>query len=271
MKKFNSTMLLLALILFTTEICSQQTASEVLNKSLMAIGGKEKISEINYIEFKGTGFINFPSIATWKDGAQPRQYQDTKEIIDIKNHNLLITNHLKFNFINVEIDSKTIYSNGIPANENKGKLRAGSISQAQTLEFKFYENPLYLLTEAEKNRELRLTNETTIKGVKHFVLGFNKGNTEFRIFINSLTYLPDKIEYTEARTQDIFNAFWGDMTTTVNFDSWIRDSTGIRFPNSWSYESEGFNLGELSVLELKINPQCQLIHFTFRLTLKKNS
>jgi len=255
MKKIKLIFSFIVSLLLVTQAFPQQTAKEILNKTLEAMGGKEKIENLRTIQFSGTEINNLPSIAVWNNGAKSKIFLKLDRFADITGMKLISNEKFSFNDQQHKLEIKFIYDNGVALKEMGNKKRPAILAQASYLKNKFYENPVFNLQRASKSNDLEVWGQEEIHGVMNYVLEFSDNNRKIKLLINSLDYLPSAIEYRFYDEQNVFDSYWGDKLRRVNFSSYILTPGGIKFPTKWITSSNGFQDTELAITKLTINPE----------------
>lgn len=248
-------LLLLAIVfLLVVRVFPQQTPEEILNKTLDAIGGKEKVVSIRSIHLKGMQIDNLYSIAVREKGAIPKMFWKIDRVLDFKNEQLVDKGRLHFNFRQDDVRLGFIYNADAAMQEVGDKKLPASLAQLEYFKERLQVNPVYFLQQGIKTNDLKLLNPEFENEIKNYVLQLPLDGMIIKVLINSLNYLLTEIVFTKYRSQDIYRNFWGDETTKITYSGWILTSSGIKFPTRWIYSSEGFPTNDVAFTELEINP-----------------
>lgn len=252
MKNWKGSILLV--VLFLIPIYSQQTATEILNKTLEAMGGKEKIESINSMHLKGIQVDNLYSVAVEDKGAIPRMFWEIDRVLDLKHEKMVDKGRLHFNFRTDDVKIGFTYNPDAAMQQIGDKKLPASISQLEYFKDRIHINPIYVFQHAINNKSLKLLSLEYKDYVKYFVLEFMVEGKKIKALINSLDYLPAVIEFTKYKSQDIYNNFWGDELTRINYSGWMITASGIKFPTRWIISSEDFPTNDIAFTELEMNP-----------------
>lgn len=230
------------------------TPEEILNKSLAAMGGKDKIENVKSLHLKGMEIDNLYSIAVQDKGAIPKMFWEIDRVLDFKNEKLVNKGRIHFNFRQDDVQFGFIYNPDTAMQEVGDKKLPASLAQLKYFKEELHINPVYIFQQGIKTDKPMLLDSLYKDGVKYFVIEFPVNGIKTKVIINSLNFLPAVIEYTRYKDQDNYNNFWGDETTKITYSGWTLTPSGIKFPTRWIYDSEGFPMNDVSFTEVEMNP-----------------
>ena len=193
-----------------------QTADEVVNKVIAALGGRDALSKLTSRRSVGTVVINTPNgdlPGTAELDSKPPNKSRTHIELDLSAMGMADK---------MVIDQKFDGTNGVATNSMQGDAEI-STNQLQNARNNMFPTPL--LTYKERGIAAELLPKESVNGKSYLVLKLSpKEGSSVKMFIDPDTYLP-------ARTVVTVNApaMGGEIEQTSELSDY-RDSGGIKVP-----------------------------------------
>jgi hypothetical protein len=244
MRLFSTCLLFLVVLINKTEA---QTAAQIIQKTVSAYGGVQKITSVQSIKANYTKHTYLIEQSERPTGPFLVQYETGEDIKKAATHQY----YVKRTRWNIQIDyapnreTEQIFSEGMMVQRAKGRKWIPSGSGAairENLDFSM-ENILLALV-----NPVTLTLEGTekIHEVPQWKINCRSKDISFIAYVNKNTFLLTCIEYAKAykETENFFWSFWGDYATKQYFSSYALIQPGILYPsqidiykNNWPYET----------------------------------
>ncbi len=148
----------------------------------------------------------------------------------------------------------TVLNDDVAASDDAGKFAyaGGYLVQRNEEEYAF--SPERVLQTARAATDLRALPDVTLHGVPHHVLAFSWKGAPCSLYLSAATNLPWMVRWTRAYPFQTFLNPWGDVTTSLTFNSWSLEPYGISYPREWTYERVDVPDEQFSIVQLHINP-----------------
>jgi hypothetical protein len=235
-------------------------AVELVQQSMTALGGEEKLRAIHAIEIKGIGIINELEQSERPEGPWLPNFIQSGEIRDFAQFRMRTTTQTRtLNFSGWDNSAwsnpaTSVTSGGVAARTAQGKFAPNPASFAADDEETLALDPLHIFTIALDASDLHTSPDVQLHGFAQHVIAFTWKGEQVRIFVSSYSHMPTCIEITRARPTDFYQGPWGDVTMRTSFATWSLDPTGVRYPRQWSKEMNGQPFSTYTANEIKFNP-----------------
>ena len=206
---------------------AKQNAEDLLLMAITAMGGEQKLRDLNTMHLKMIGHRNLLEESERPEGPYIVDYQQTDEWRDLEHGNWRQEVHRR----NVlEEDATTIIvADGAAAQKAERDEVPASPEQLQLANDALTKSPERVLLNGLASRDLKRLPDLIMQGVPHHLVQFTHDRTALRIYLNSETHLPTAVEWTVAYPYGLFWSVWGDVTTRVYYSLWwLQD--GIHYP-----------------------------------------
>lgn len=254
---------LLTLVLLANAIATfaqgNSGASDILRRSIDAVGGEETLRSIHTVSFKAIGHRNALEQSIRPEGPWFVDYQQIQETRDFDQNRL-----------RDDIESRGYYgewwrtaewqknsviiSDGVSAQIGPdGKLSPGRSAVVQDAQESLAFGPERLLFNALLSKDLHREPDVTLHGYQHHALSFHLNGTAVRILFSPTNYYPAVIELRRSRPYNTFWSSWGDITTRISWDLWVLEANGVHYPHQWTYESNGLPEKMLFIQDVTFN------------------
>lgn len=227
---------------------TKNQAHVIIETALNALGGREKIVNIQNLQFSGYGYHNALEQSERFEGPYIPSNFAFQNIFDFKDtlaqyasSEQVFTFQSKFKYL-IDKSALALIVQGKPT----------PWPQDQTAQDDLFLNPLALLFRAERAPSLRLLGDSVVQRVPHKRILFSWNDHPVVISINSDTYLPTLVEI-EKTYSDSFLGVWGDLKKVVHYSFWDLLDNGVHYPLQKDIYFMG-KLWESSVItQIKIN------------------
>ena len=81
--------------------------------------------------------------------------------------------------------------------------------------------------------DLRLDRRENVNGFLHQVLAFTWRGAPVKIFVDPVSKTPSAVEIVRCRPYDVYWAPWGDVASRTDWDVWMLEPNGVRYPRLW--------------------------------------
>lgn len=220
---------LLTIIYFTvatTLAFSQQTnncASQLIENTFTALGGRNKIDSVKNIQFTGYGYRNLVEQSERFEGPYIPDNFTFNSILDRENS--LLQFSMKDQLFNT--DFKFLVDKEALAVNSRG--RTGPWPQGQTIQDELELSPFQILKTALATNTVSCLPDTLIHGIANKRIRFKwKGHT-VRVSINSNTNLFTLVEV-QKPYNDYYMNVWGDVKKVVHYSFWDLLDNGLHYP-----------------------------------------
>lgn len=257
------------MILFVGTLYPQQTSKEIIDKSLEAMGGRDKLDNLKSVEIQRVGYRHFIEQSERPEGPWISSYTQTHEIKDLTKNN--IRREIKNRFwINVKwSDTYSVTANDVVMMKRNGKEFPGQPAQLHIDKEYLRSSPERILFTAEKSGNLKYEGEEKFNGIKHYIISFNINDAHYRLYISSYTYLISALEKTSYYPDDFFNSIWGDITELTKYGDYNLEQGGIRYPHKIDKYWNGFLSNEYTIAQVVLNGKVPADSFKISSEVKK--
>jgi hypothetical protein len=249
-------------------------AVSLARKALDAMGGEQKLRNMETIIFKAIGHRNMLEQSERPEGPYVVEYEEISEARDFKTNSLRrsirgkVLTQPKFETVTtVSGEASTISYGGQPGPGTPGEVFEADEELAL--------GPERILLTALSASNLRAEDDTVLQSVPHHVIAFSWRTSPVRVFLNAETGLPTAVEWVSANPYSSFWRTWGDVTTRVYYSFWWLAAEGIHYPLQWDIVKNGMADHTWAIDTIEINASLPadtfLISDTDRIAYKKNS
>ena len=229
--------------------------------SMEAMGGESKLNGIATLEYRAVGTRMMVEQSERPSGPYFIDHFRLHEIRDLKRHRTRIEQSSeayaadKWWLQQTEPQTSTTVLDDDVAARTDGKtfsFGGGYLVQANQEQFAFA--PERVLQTAAAAPDLHALADVTLHGVRHHRLAFTWNGAPCELTIGAATNLPWSIRWTRPYPYQTFLNAWGDVTTTLTFNSWTLEPYGISYPREWTYERVGLPDTQFAIVALTVNP-----------------
>jgi hypothetical protein len=103
--------------------------------------------------------------------------------------------------------------------------------------------------------DLHLEAPAMLNGYTHEVLGFTWSHHPVRVYIDPVSKTPAAVEIVRPRPTSVYWDPWGDIDTRVDWDVWMLEPGGVRYPRLWATTSNGQPEAMFLIDRIDLNPQ----------------
>lgn len=205
-----------------------QRAAELLHNALSAMGGENKIRELDTVHFEASVVRNELEQSERPEGPYILENDQVEEWRDLRNNSWKRVAKLH-GAMQPEFVMTSIVSQGAASLSYNGQQAPASGEQLQDSAEVFALSPERALITGLDSKDLHILPNLTLQGVPHNAVEFTWQNSPVRIYLNADTHLPTAIEWIAAYPYGIFWSIWGDVTTRIYYSFWWLQN-GIHYP-----------------------------------------
>jgi hypothetical protein len=211
-------------------------AHQVVEESLQAMGGAEKLSAVRGLTFTATRTTPVTSVAP-TDDAPPMLIERVTDQMDLERKTLKETSSLNFTGLASDINTVSVYSPQGGFTDSNGDLSALAPAFVYRAEDLFLITPMLALQSAARDSRAVLENTESVSGFPCTWISFSTESMPLRVCVSVTSKLPVALEFTRDYPQDDYAALWGRFVTRYTFTRWTIDSSGRFFPRTWREET----------------------------------
>jgi hypothetical protein len=230
----NSKVTSLVAIAFLTSVAYPSNAADVarsyLASSMAAMGSEEKLAGITAIEYRAVGTRMMVEQSERPTGPYFIDHFQLHEIRDLQRERARIEqSHEAYaadKWWLQQTDpstSTTVLNDDVTANLSEGKYAFGGGFLVQQNQEQFAFAPERVLQTAAAASDLRALPDVVLHGVRDHVLAFTWKGAPCLLNTNAWTNLPWSVTWTRAYPYQTFLNAWGDVTSSVLYNSWTLD------------------------------------------------
>ena len=211
-------------------------AKSLVQASLTAMGGEEKIRALRSVLSEGVGYRNAIEQSERPEGPWIFSSEQMVEYRDLQ-HNRIRRN------LAVQWNGRT---------SNRSFLLSDGIMTSPEVEEWLALAPEKVLLAALDSPDLKMAGETVLQAVPHQKVSFTWKKTLVFIYLNQYTHLPTAVELTRPYTPNFYNV-WGDVTTRTLYSFWTLEPGGIHYPRQWNVEHNGQPAEAMFLTKVELN------------------
>ncbi len=247
---------LIYLVLLVTWVVpiQAQTAQEILQATVKAMGGSEKWDGIDYIRMKHAGHKYWLEQSENPDGPFIASYEVVEETRGVRQYQVhrKETTH--------QFQSKVARDSEVMINGEKGLMTFSGRSLTMPYQFKTgYDEwmryaPEQLIFSGLANQS-KFEGKVTVEGTEHFLVSFIKDELKHTLYINRHNYLLAQAEIESFLPYDVFNYPWGKFITKIKYSlQWLYPED-IRYPSQWDVYKLGKHFRSITIFDIDFRPK----------------
>lgn len=244
--------LFLAMLLLVAAGFSQNDSTDprqLLNASINAMGGMDKLRAIRSIHTRSVGHIYLLEQSERPDGPWYVVYRKTEEWRDVENAGLRRT----YEQTGVDEEAGTdIVARGVSVSDNGNGFapNPGNIPPTDEL---LAMGPERILLNALSAHDLTYGGTKLLQGVPHAIVEFIWKDSPVKIYINRNTNLITMTDVVRARPTEQFWGIWGNFSEQNYYSYWNLQKGEIRYPQQVDSFYNGQPLRTDTILSMEIN------------------
>jgi hypothetical protein len=218
-------------------------ARALINQSLSAMGGADKVRSIRRVEADQVGHSYALEQSERPEGPWLCTYITGESSVDFDASSVKFRGHL----------NGLLYPSGqdISVESKPGKTVASLLFLGTTDRQRLALGPERLLLRALAGKDLRLGKPTRFHDIPHDVIEFRWGPVPVRILLNRYTHLPAAVDIVHQGRG--YWWVWGDVTERVIWGNWDIVSGGLHYPTLWSVERNGYRQEDDTLTKVKVS------------------
>ena len=201
-------------------------ARQLVNQSIAAMGGLDKLKAIKSIHSKSVGHFYLLEQSERPEGPWLVIYQETEEWRDVEHGN--IRRHYKQNGVFTS-DVTEIVADGKSAADNGNGLGPGENKVDQTVEL-LAMAPEKVLINALDAPDLQFAGKKVVQDTLNNVVSFTWKGAPVKLYLNENTDMLTMTDVVKARPNEQFWGIWGDFSEKNYYSFWNLEKGGIRYP-----------------------------------------
>lgn len=223
------------LFAFAVSLLFSQTASayktspdakKLVNDSIAAMGGIEKLKAIRLIHTKSVGHFYLLEQSERPNGPWLVIYQNTEEWRDVEHGNVRRSYSLNGVFTG---NVTEVIADGASAADNGNGLAPGGNNLEQTDEL-LAMAPERILLNALDAPDLQYAGTKVVQDTVNNIVSFTWKGAPVKIYLNQNTGLLTMTDVVKARPNEQFWGIWGDFSVKNYYSFWNQEKGGIRYP-----------------------------------------
>jgi len=251
MYRYLAILLFLVLVQYTPAQNNSTDATQLVNDSVNAMGGADKLNAIRTIHTKSVGHTNLLEQSERPDGPWYVVYQKTEEWRDVEHGNIRRT----YEQTGVQEGNGTdIIANGVSVSLNGTNFVPNPANIQPTKEL-LATAPERVLLNALAASDLKFEGTETIQSVPHAVVSFTWKNSPVKLYLNRNTNLLTMTDVVKARPTELFWSVWGDFSEKNYYSYWNLQKGGLRYPQQVDTFYNGQPLSTNTILNIEFNAE----------------
>jgi hypothetical protein len=231
-----------------------QTANDILNSTVAAMGGLEKWKSIDYIQMKHAGHKHWLEQSENPNGPFITSYEVVDETRSVWKDQLSRKETTN------QFQSSSASQSEIMINGEKGIMKFGDRSFPMPAAYRTNYNqwvryaPERLIFDGQ-NFLLTKEKDEVVEGTKHWVISYVKNELKHTLYINAITHLLYKAEIDTFSPEDVFNYPWGKFKTTIIYSLQWLYAGNMRYPAQWDVFKLGKPYLSITILDIDFKPE----------------
>ncbi|WP_439879612.1 hypothetical protein ACSX1A_10525 [Pontibacter sp. MBLB2868] len=233
-----------------------QSAKALVDKSLAAMGGEERLRQLQTMRLQAIGHTYFLEQSERPEGPWLVNYHQVAQERDYARQRLYLKKESR-NVQQSEWQGNTLLyeDNAVALQVPTGQLVPGRQSQLEEAREVLQFAPEQVLLGAGRAADLHVLRDTVLQGVPHKGIGFTVHDQEVRLFLNVHTYLPTLLQMKRTYPHDLMWAVWGKVRNDMFFSFWSLTAEGILYPLQYNLYRNGQPYQELTIISLELNKE----------------
>lgn len=233
---------------------SKLQPKDVLDKCIATMGGIERLQQVNTLAYQSWSHTFLRSISV--SDALPGMFAyETKEVVLQPQRRLVSeTSHWQWTESETGNVSTLVISPEGGFVERNGQRAPVSADRFYATVDTLAANPIVALLSASASADVKLSQPPGPVDEISFLQTVYGQPVRTTLGIDKHSYALRWLEIRHSYSQDIYNAPWGDLTKRFEFASWFLDASGLSLPTKWTVSTDGLNDGQVSLVNVKINP-----------------
>ncbi len=230
-------LLLFCTSLITAFSASGQDGGTILQKTIQAYGG-DSWNKVNYIQMHHVDHTQWLEQSENPNGPFIVSYLNVEEMRAINGCKL--NQKIETRFFQSKLPSTVTYV----LNDSLGYMAMGERKGGMPYNY-IQENknwvsyaPEQVLREARKSK-VNLDKSVILEGVPHYQLSFKSRGVQYRLLINSHTYLMSEAHVDTYLPYEFFFSLWGKFTTRIQYTLYALYQKNIIYPLQWDIYRAG--------------------------------
>ena len=232
--------------------CQKITARQCLDLALNAMGGRERLQQINNARLQTIGHTLLME-QSYRQEPFITSYETATTILDFANQQLSKEATLTWPESDPnqsELKSTTVVGPEGGITRTKDGDRPCGLVCVDEAEEQLALGPARILLTASKAQDLQFSGPEILRSTPHTVLSFTWNKVPVRVLLNGFNHLPDAVETTQEFHD--FWYFWGDVRQRTYFDNW-QIFQGISYPTNLVQERNGSVWRSTQALKVEFN------------------
>lgn len=232
--------------------CESATARQCLDLALNAMGGRERLQQINNARLKTIAHTLLME-QSYRQEPFITSYETATTTLDFANQHLLKEATLTWPESDPnqsELKSTTVVGPEGGVTRSQDGDRPCSLVCVDEANEQLTLGPARLLLTASDAPDLQFSKPEILRSTPHTVLAFTWNKVPVHILLNEFNHLPDAVETT--RQFHDFWYFWGDVRQRTYFDNW-EIFQGISYPTNLVLERNGSVWRSTQALKIEFN------------------
>lgn len=232
--------------------CENQTPRQCLELALNAMGGRERLQQINNERLQTIGHTLLME-QSYRQEPFITSYETATTTLDFANQQFLKGATLTWPESDPnqsELKSTTVAGREGGVTRTKDGDRPCGLVCVNEAREQLALGPARLLLTASEAQDLQFSKPQILRSTPHTVLAFMWNKVPVRILVNEFNHLPDAVETTQEFHD--FWYFWGDVRQRTYFDNW-QIFQGISYPTNLVQERNGSVWRSTQALKVEFN------------------
>jgi hypothetical protein len=219
---------LFCFLLITSVDANHKTpdSKELVNNSIAAMGGLDKLKAIKSIHTTSVGHFNLLEQSERPAGPWLVIYQETEEWRDVERG--FIRRSYRQNGVFTSSVTE-IVADGASAADNGNGLGPGGNNIEQTAEL-LAMAPEKILLNAIEAQDLRFAGTKMVQDTLNNIVSFTWKGVPVNVYLNQNTDLLTMTDVVKARPNEQFWGIWGDFSEKNYYSYWNLEKGGLRYP-----------------------------------------
>lgn len=249
-----------ALAAFASPVMAQKNATQVIEASMNAMGGRSHLSGLHSLRLDirtvlyriddseqedGAPWLNIDVATEWRDEDAGRLRVENDDV----SAQWVVAKMVK-------IDDGHALASGVYHSDSWRWSAQPSFGDRLAL------SPEHILFTADAASDLRLEGDDTVNGVPQDVVSFTWKGFPTRLYVDKTLHLPTRIEQKRASPLERASILLGDIVWRTDFQFYKPEVGGLVYPHQWNLYRDGKTYSTTVVLKLEENPAAPASGYT---------